>query len=50
VGEPLNETAYNTGLVVRGKHFILVDHPDNSALQHRPDSQQLYMSPISIFH
>ncbi|CAF1005631.1 unnamed protein product, partial [Didymodactylos carnosus] len=49
VGEPLNETAYNTGLVVRGKHFILVDDPDSSALQHRPNSQELYMSPISTF-
>jgi len=24
VGEPLNETAYGTGLVARGKHWLLV--------------------------
>lgn len=47
--EPLNETAYGKGLVVRGKHFLIIDSPNNSALFHRTNAQQLYMQPISTF-
>ena len=32
VGEPLNETAYGEGLVVRGRHFLIVEPPASSAL------------------
>ncbi|CAF2909045.1 unnamed protein product [Rotaria sp. Silwood2] len=31
VGEPLNETAYDEGLVVRGRHFLIVEPPASSA-------------------
>ena len=47
VGEPLNETAYGQGLVVRGRHFLLVDSPSSSAVNHRVASQQLYMHPLA---
>jgi lysosomal alpha-mannosidase len=47
--EPLNETAYGQGLVVRGKHLLIIDTPNNSALVHRTNAQQLYMQPISTF-
>ncbi|CAF1321855.1 unnamed protein product [Rotaria sp. Silwood1] len=49
VGEPMNETAYGKGLVICGKHFLIVEPPEYSALYHRPIAQQLYMSPISTY-
>jgi lysosomal alpha-mannosidase len=49
LAEPLNETAYGKGLVVRGKHLIVIDRPENSASIHRTAAQQLYMQPISTF-
>ena len=49
VGEPLNETAYGQGLVVRGRHFLLLDTPSNSALGHRFLAQHLYMNPLTSF-
>ncbi|CAM4947282.1 unnamed protein product [Rotaria socialis] len=49
VGEPMNETAYGKGLVICGKHFLIIEPPENSALYHRPTAQQLYMSPISTY-
>jgi lysosomal alpha-mannosidase len=49
LAEPLNETAYGQGLVVRGKHLLIIDTPNNSALVHRTNAQQLYMQPISTF-
>jgi lysosomal alpha-mannosidase len=47
--EPLNETAYGKGLVVRGKHLLIIETPNNSAMVHRTNAQQLYMQPISTF-
>ncbi|CAF4067741.1 unnamed protein product [Rotaria sordida] len=47
--EPLNETAFGKGLVVRGKHLVIIDTPNNSALIHRANAQQFYMQPISTF-
>lgn len=47
--EPLNETAYGKGLVIRGKHLLIIDSPKKSALFHRTNAQQLYMQPISTF-
>ncbi|CAF1071518.1 unnamed protein product [Rotaria sordida] len=47
--EPLNETAFGKGLVVRGKHLVIIDTPNNSALIHRTNAQQFYMQPISTF-
>ena len=49
VGEPLNETAFGTGLVVRGKHFLILEPPSNSALIHRVGAQQLFMHPIATY-
>ena len=49
LNEPLNETAYGQGLVVRGRHLIIIDTPKDSASIHRPNAQQLYMQPISTF-
>ncbi|CAF4333405.1 unnamed protein product [Rotaria sp. Silwood2] len=49
VGEPLNETAYDEGLVVRGRHFLIVEPHASSARYHRVGSQRLYMHPITTF-
>jgi lysosomal alpha-mannosidase len=49
VGEPLNETAFGEGLVVRGKHFLIIESPTSSALYHRVGSQRLYMHPLATF-
>lgn len=49
VGEPLNETAYGEGLVVRGKHVLIVQPPATSALYHRVASQNLYMHPLATY-
>ena len=49
LAEPLNETAYGKGLVVRGKHLLIIETPNNSASVHRTNAQQLYMQPISTF-
>jgi lysosomal alpha-mannosidase len=49
VKEPLNETAYGEGLVVRGRHILIAEPPASSALYHRVSSQQLYMHPLATF-
>jgi lysosomal alpha-mannosidase len=49
VGEPLNESAFGEGLVVRGKHFLVAQQPALSALYHRVAAQQLYMHPLATF-
>jgi lysosomal alpha-mannosidase len=49
LGEPLNETAFGKGLVVRGKHILIFETPINSAIIHRVNAQQLYMHPIATF-
>jgi lysosomal alpha-mannosidase len=49
LAEPLNETAYGKGLVVRGKHLLIIETPNNSASVHRTNAQQLYMQPIPTF-
>jgi lysosomal alpha-mannosidase len=49
VGEPLNETAYGKGLVVTGKHILLVDRPSDSARLHRVGAQQLFMYPLATY-
>jgi lysosomal alpha-mannosidase len=49
VREPLNETAFGQGLVVRGRHFLIVEPPASSAVYHRVGSQNLYMHPIATF-
>jgi lysosomal alpha-mannosidase len=49
VKEPLNETAFGEGLVVRGKHILILQPPPLSALYHRVGSQRLYMHPLVTF-
>lgn len=49
VGEALNESAYGQGLVVRGKHYLILEPPKSSALSHRVNSQQLYMHPLATY-
>jgi lysosomal alpha-mannosidase len=49
VGEALNETAYGTGLVVTGKHILLVDRPSDSARLHRVGAQELFMHPLATY-
>ncbi len=49
VGEALNETAYGQGLVIRGRHVLVVQPPASSALYHRVGSQQLYMHPLATY-
>ena len=49
VNEPLNETAYDKGLVIRGRHFLLVEPPESSALYHRPAAQNIFMNPLSTY-
>lgn len=49
VGEPLNETAYGKGLVVTGKHILLIDRPSDSARLHRVGAQELYMHPLATY-
>ncbi|CAF1191139.1 unnamed protein product [Rotaria sordida] len=49
VGEALNETAYGTGLVVSGKHILLVERPEDSARLHRVGAQQLFMHPLATY-
>lgn len=49
VGEALNETAYGKGLVVKGKHILLIDRPSDSARRHRTMAQELYMHPLATY-
>ena len=47
--EPLNETAFGQGLVVRGRHILLLESPALSARYHRVESQRLYMHPLTTY-
>ncbi|CAF1424324.1 unnamed protein product [Adineta steineri] len=49
INEPLNETAFGEGLVVRGKHFLILESPENSSRIHRVGAQQLFMHPIATY-
>jgi lysosomal alpha-mannosidase len=49
VDEVLNETAFGQGLVIRGRHILIVQPPVSSALYHRVGSQQLYMHPLATY-
>jgi len=47
--EAFNETAYGQGLVVRGRHILLVEPPALSARYHRVGAQHLYMHPLATY-
>ena len=51
VGEPLNETGqFGEGLIIRGKHFVLVDDIDKSSAAHRLMAEQLFLAPRLHFN
>jgi lysosomal alpha-mannosidase len=46
VGEPLNETGqFGDGLVVRGRHFVILDNFINSTIYHRTLGETLLLTP-----
>ena len=49
VGEALNETAYGQGLVVRGRHSLILQAPATSARIHRVSAQRIYMHTLSTY-
>ena len=49
VGEALNESAFDQGLVVHGRHVLVVQQPASSARLHRVLAQQLYMHPLATY-
>ncbi|XP_013402708.1 lysosomal alpha-mannosidase [Lingula anatina] len=50
VGEPLNETGSDgKGLIVRGKHYLVLDDIKSSGRVHRDLAEQLFMAPLPSF-
>lgn len=50
VGEPLNETGITgNGLVIRGKHYLLLSSISEAAALHRDLAEQLFMAPVVSF-
>ena len=50
VGEPLNETGVSgDGLVIRGKHLLILDTIDGSAYTQRMMAEELMMIPELSF-
>ncbi|KAK6112469.1 Glycosyl hydrolases 38 C-terminal domain family protein [Brugia pahangi] len=50
VGETLDELGdTGQGLVVRGRHWIIMESPENSSKLHRPLAFELYNSPLITF-
>ena len=51
VGEPLLEFGqFHNGLIVRGKHLLLVDSIENSARLHRKLGEELLLPPSIVIH
>ena len=50
VAEPLNETGqYGEGLIIRSKHYVLVESIKESAQAHRMMAEQILLSPHLSF-
>jgi len=51
VGEALNEKAFGTGLVARGKHFILFNNdPEEANKNHRIVAMDVFYKPLDIIY
>ncbi|XP_070572085.1 lysosomal alpha-mannosidase-like isoform X2 [Ptychodera flava] len=50
LNEALNETGqYGDGLIVRGKHYVILEKPGKSAKVHRPLGLQVFAKPTLLF-
>ena len=49
VGEALNETAFGVGLVVRGKHRVMLTNSPNADLESRLEAERMLMKPVLFF-
>ena len=50
VGEPLNEPGVNgKGLIIRGRHVVIVDNVENSTIYHRMLGELLMMREYPLF-
>lgn len=49
VDEALNETAYGTGLVARGSHYLLMGVPEQQAATDREFTQKKVLAPWTFF-
>lgn len=49
VGEALNETAFGLGLVVRGKHRVLMTNSLDAELESRLEAERMLMKPVMFF-
>lgn len=50
VAEPINETGLDgQGLIIRGRHFVLLDNITNSTINHRLVGEALMLRPYSVF-
>nr|QHC34068.1 lysosomal alpha-mannosidase [Platynereis dumerilii] len=50
VGEPLNETGSDgKGLVIRGKHYLLLENLAEANSSHRDFAEKLFMQPVTSF-
>ena len=50
VNEPLNEPGVDgKGLIIRGRHLVLIDNVENSTIYHRMLGELLMMRPYPLF-
>jgi len=50
VGEPLSEPGFDgKGLVIRGKHWLLISSISDAAKQHRDIAQRIFLEPLITF-
>ena len=46
VGEALNETAFGVGLVVRGKHRVMLTNSPDAELESRIEAERMLLKPV----
>jgi len=50
VGEPMNETGVDgDGLIIRGKHHVILDDLKDSTHHHRLAGEHLMLKPLMVF-